>query len=38
MPAREIFFWSSIAGMPDELARRHVELVCTDLRDALTEL
>ena len=38
MPAREIFFWSSIAGMPDELALRHVELVCTELRDALADL
>jgi hypothetical protein len=38
MPALEIFFWSSIAGMPDELVRRHVELACTDLRDALADL
>jgi alkanesulfonate monooxygenase SsuD/methylene tetrahydromethanopterin reductase-like flavin-dependent oxidoreductase (luciferase family) len=36
-PAVEIYFWSSIAGMPRDLARRHVELVCTELRSALAD-
>ncbi|MBW1882276.1 MAG: LLM class flavin-dependent oxidoreductase [Deltaproteobacteria bacterium] len=36
-PAVEIYFWSSIAGMPEDLARRHVELVCTELRVALAD-
>ena len=36
-PVREIFLWASIAGMPDDLVRRHVELVCTRLRDALAD-
>jgi alkanesulfonate monooxygenase SsuD/methylene tetrahydromethanopterin reductase-like flavin-dependent oxidoreductase (luciferase family) len=37
VPVREIFLWASIAGMPEDLARRHVELVCTRLRPALAD-
>ena len=35
MPVEHVFFWESIAGMPDDLADRHVELVATRLRPAL---
>jgi hypothetical protein len=36
-PVESVFFWASIAGLPDDLARRHVELVCTRLRLALRD-
>lgn len=32
VPARHVYLWASIAGMPDDLTQRHVELVCTRLR------
>jgi alkanesulfonate monooxygenase SsuD/methylene tetrahydromethanopterin reductase-like flavin-dependent oxidoreductase (luciferase family) len=35
MPVEHVFLWESIAGMPDDLADRHVELVATRLRPAL---
>jgi len=35
MPVRHVFFWESIAGMPDDLADRHVELLAGRLRPAL---
>jgi alkanesulfonate monooxygenase SsuD/methylene tetrahydromethanopterin reductase-like flavin-dependent oxidoreductase (luciferase family) len=35
LPVDEVFFWASVANLPDEIAHRHVELVCTDLRQAL---
>jgi alkanesulfonate monooxygenase SsuD/methylene tetrahydromethanopterin reductase-like flavin-dependent oxidoreductase (luciferase family) len=35
MPVDHVFVWDSIAGMPDDLADRHVELVATRLRPAL---
>ena len=35
MPVEHVFFWESIAGMPDDLADRHVELLATRLRPAL---
>lgn len=38
MPAVDLFLWASIAGLPDDLVRRHVELVCTRLRPALADL
>ncbi len=34
-PVESVHFWASMAGLPDDLARRHVELVCTRLRAAL---
>jgi hypothetical protein len=37
-PVEEIFLWASIAGMPDELVQRHVELVCTKLGPALEDV
>jgi alkanesulfonate monooxygenase SsuD/methylene tetrahydromethanopterin reductase-like flavin-dependent oxidoreductase (luciferase family) len=35
LPVSDIFFWSSIGGMDDDLVDRHVELVSGPLRDAL---
>jgi alkanesulfonate monooxygenase SsuD/methylene tetrahydromethanopterin reductase-like flavin-dependent oxidoreductase (luciferase family) len=35
LPAVGGHFWASIAGMPDDLVRRHVELVCTEVRPGL---
>lgn len=35
LPVRHIYFWLTVAGMPDDLAERHVELLCTQLRPAL---
>jgi hypothetical protein len=29
LPVRHVYFWASVAGMPDSLAERHVELLCT---------
>jgi hypothetical protein len=38
LPVTDVFFWSSIAGMPDALVDRHVELVCGGLRQRLNQL
>lgn len=38
LPVRHVFFWESIAGMPDDLADRHVELVATKVAPALSPL
>jgi alkanesulfonate monooxygenase SsuD/methylene tetrahydromethanopterin reductase-like flavin-dependent oxidoreductase (luciferase family) len=35
LPVRHVYFWASIAGMPDDLADRHVELLCTVVAPAL---
>jgi alkanesulfonate monooxygenase SsuD/methylene tetrahydromethanopterin reductase-like flavin-dependent oxidoreductase (luciferase family) len=35
LPVEHVFFWDSVAGMPDDLADRHVELLATRLRPAL---
>ena len=35
LPAEHVYLWESIAGMPDDLADRHVELVATTLVPAL---
>ena len=37
-PIQEVFFWTSIAGMPDDLVDEHVELVCRELGPRLTEV
>jgi len=34
----EAFFFATIGGMPDELAARHVELLCTTVRPAVRDL
>jgi alkanesulfonate monooxygenase SsuD/methylene tetrahydromethanopterin reductase-like flavin-dependent oxidoreductase (luciferase family) len=36
LPARHVYVWASIAGMPDDLVDRHIELVCTEVRPALS--
>jgi alkanesulfonate monooxygenase SsuD/methylene tetrahydromethanopterin reductase-like flavin-dependent oxidoreductase (luciferase family) len=28
LPVRHIYFWATLPGLPDELAERHVELLC----------
>ena len=38
IPLEETFFWASIAGMPEDLEERHVELVCTELRPLVADL
>ena len=38
VPLEETFFWTSIAGMPEDLEERHVELVCTALRPLVADL
>ena len=35
LPVEQVYFWASIAGMPDDLVQRHVELVATELRAGL---
>jgi alkanesulfonate monooxygenase SsuD/methylene tetrahydromethanopterin reductase-like flavin-dependent oxidoreductase (luciferase family) len=35
LPIEHIYFWDSVAGMPDDLARRHVELLGTQVGPAL---
>jgi alkanesulfonate monooxygenase SsuD/methylene tetrahydromethanopterin reductase-like flavin-dependent oxidoreductase (luciferase family) len=38
IPLEETFFWASIAGMPEDLEDRHVELVCRELRPLVADL
>lgn len=38
MPVRHVYLWESIAGMPDDLADRHVELVAGRLAPALADV
>jgi alkanesulfonate monooxygenase SsuD/methylene tetrahydromethanopterin reductase-like flavin-dependent oxidoreductase (luciferase family) len=35
LPAAHLYFWASIAGMPDELAERHLELLLTRVAPAV---
>ncbi|MCH2170833.1 LLM class flavin-dependent oxidoreductase [Myxococcota bacterium] len=35
LPVEHVYLWASIAGMPDDLVARHIEIVSTDLRQAL---
>jgi alkanesulfonate monooxygenase SsuD/methylene tetrahydromethanopterin reductase-like flavin-dependent oxidoreductase (luciferase family) len=37
LPVTDVYLWSSIAGMPDDLADRHVELVATRLAPSLAQ-
>ncbi len=37
-PVEDIFLWASIAGMPDDIAARHCELVATKLAPALRDV
>ncbi|WP_419919694.1 LLM class flavin-dependent oxidoreductase [Candidatus Poriferisocius sp.] len=38
IPMVEAYCWATIAGMPDELAHRHVELLCTVVREGVLDL
>lgn len=38
LPVRELICWASIAGMPEELTTRHLELLSTELRPRLADL
>ena len=38
LPITEVLFWASIAGMPDDLVERHIELLCTRLRPLVAGL
>jgi alkanesulfonate monooxygenase SsuD/methylene tetrahydromethanopterin reductase-like flavin-dependent oxidoreductase (luciferase family) len=35
-PVEHVFFWDNIAGMPEDLADRHVELIARELAPALS--
>lgn len=35
LPLEQVYIWGSIAGMPDHVANRHVELMCTQLAPLL---
>lgn len=37
VPAADVFLWESVAGMPEDLARRHVELIATRLVPAFED-
>lgn len=34
-PVEHVYLWASIAGMPDDLVERHVELLCSEVRPNL---
>jgi alkanesulfonate monooxygenase SsuD/methylene tetrahydromethanopterin reductase-like flavin-dependent oxidoreductase (luciferase family) len=36
-PVDTIYLWATLPGLPSSLARRHVELACTELRAALAD-
>ena len=36
-PVETVFFWASIAAMPEELVRRHVEMLCRRLAPLLAD-
>ena len=38
LPVAEVLLWASIAGMPDDLVERHIELMCTRLRPLVADL
>lgn len=38
MPVKHVYLWESIAGMPDDICERHLELVATRLAPALAEV
>ena len=35
-PVEHVYLWASVAGMPDDLVERHVELLCTQVAPGLT--
>ncbi len=38
IPMVEAYCWASVAGMPDDLAHRHTELLCTVVREGVANL
>jgi alkanesulfonate monooxygenase SsuD/methylene tetrahydromethanopterin reductase-like flavin-dependent oxidoreductase (luciferase family) len=38
MPVTSVFFWDRIAGMDEELVRRHIELIATEVAPAVRAL
>jgi alkanesulfonate monooxygenase SsuD/methylene tetrahydromethanopterin reductase-like flavin-dependent oxidoreductase (luciferase family) len=38
LPVEHVYFWLSIAGMPDDLVERHVELLATEVAPALRSI
>jgi len=36
-PVETVWFWASVAGMPQELVARHVETICTRLKPLLAD-
>ncbi len=38
LPVEHVYCWASVAGMPDDLAHRHVELLATVVQPALAEV
>jgi alkanesulfonate monooxygenase SsuD/methylene tetrahydromethanopterin reductase-like flavin-dependent oxidoreductase (luciferase family) len=37
VPADEVYCWASVAGMPDDVVARHVELLATQVRPAVAD-
>jgi hypothetical protein len=35
-PVETVYFWASIGGMSEQMTRRHVETICTQLAPLLT--
>lgn len=38
LPARHVFFWDSVAGMPDDLVDDHIRLLATKVMPAVSDL
>jgi alkanesulfonate monooxygenase SsuD/methylene tetrahydromethanopterin reductase-like flavin-dependent oxidoreductase (luciferase family) len=38
LPVEHVFLWSSVAGMPDDLVTRHIELLATKVAPALRDV
>jgi alkanesulfonate monooxygenase SsuD/methylene tetrahydromethanopterin reductase-like flavin-dependent oxidoreductase (luciferase family) len=38
LPVKHVYFWASIAGMPDDLITRHIELLATTVAPAVAEI
>ena len=37
LPVETVFFWVSIAGMPDDMVMRHMQTICNDLSPLLAD-
>jgi hypothetical protein len=38
MPVSDVYFWDSIAGMPDDLAEEHVRLLADEVAPQIRDL